>query len=94
MNTTTTTATQVYRVNVGEYNARTGRRMSGFTMKGVEATSRDGAAAIAVARSTVRSIEKAARHNADAERFGTWTIDPATTEFRAEKVRKFAADNR
>ena len=92
MNTTTATATQVYRVDVA-YVGPTGRRAYGFTMKGVEATSKEEAGRVAVERAMENDAAKVAKFNSEAAKFGS-TPQQTWAGAQVEKVRRFASDNR
>jgi len=91
---TTATATQVYRVDITGFSTKTGNRTWGFTIKGVEATDKAHAAEVAIAKAIEQDNAKTRRHNADAAKFGTWTMDEGWQRFEVNKVRRFAADNR
>ena len=92
MSTTTATATQVYRVDVA-YTGTNGRRSYGFTMKNVEATSKEEAGRVAVERAMENDAAKVARFNAEAAKFGSTPQQPWASA-QVEKVRRFASDNR
>lgn len=93
MTTTATPTTQVFRVQVAYHGATTGRAY-GFGIK-VEATSKDEAARIAEQRALALDAERTAKTNDDHVRLGRPDLQrDAWPIAKAEKVRRFAADNR
>lgn len=83
---------EIYRVTLA-FTDQNGRRAYGFTMKNIEANSKEEAAEVASKRATERDAERVAKFNSECVKFGTTPQTP-WDGVQVEKVRRFASDNR